>query len=37
MMIYFLNICRKKKTKKTFEKKINKENPFEVLKNLNLG
>ena len=36
MMIYFLNICHKK-NKKTFDKKINKENPFEVLKNLNLG
>ena len=37
MMIYFLNIYQQKKIKKTFNKKINKENPFRVLKNLNLG
>ena len=33
----FFKYLPQKKTKKTFEKKINKENPFEVLKNLNLG
>ena len=37
MEIYFLNIRLKKKPKKTFNKKINKENPFGILKTLNLN
>ncbi len=33
----FFKYTPQKKNKKSFNKKINKENPFEVLKNLNLG
>ncbi len=33
----FFKYLPRKKTKKTFDKKINKENPFKVLKDLNLG
>ena len=33
----FFKYLPTKKNKKTFNKKINKENPFRVLKNLNLG
>ena len=33
----FFKYLPQKKSKKTFDKKINKENPFGVLKNLNLG
>ena len=33
----FFKYFPQKKPKKTFNKKTDKENPFEVLKNLNLG
>ena len=33
----FFKYMPQKKEKKTFKKKNNKENPFEILKNLNLG
>ena len=33
----FFEYMPQKKVKKTFNKKTDKENPFEVLKNLNLG
>ena len=33
----FFKYIPKKKLKKTYDNKTNKENPFEVLKNLNLG
>ena len=36
-MKFILNIFPKKKTKKTFNKKNTKENPFNILKNLNLN
>ena len=36
-MKYFSNICPQKKNKKKIDKKSTKENPFEVLKNLNLS
>ena len=35
--LFFKYFQINKKIKKTFNKKINKENPFKVLKNLNLG
>ena len=34
--IYFKYVPQRK-SKKPFNKKINKENPFEILKNLNIG
>ena len=33
----FFKYLPKKKPKKPFSKKVNKENPFEILKNLNLS
>ena len=33
----FFKYIPPKKSKKSFDKKINKENPFGILKNLNLG
>ena len=33
----FFKYFPQKKNKKSFNKNVNKENPFEVLKNLNLG
>ena len=36
-MIYILNIIQKKQIKKTFKKIDTSNNPFKILKNLNLN